>query len=125
MRINKFTCSICKKKKEYKSDSTTGYDVNDKNQKVCYECCAIGDKVKMILTGKIVLYLTVKFNGESKITNWPGSLIFNQPQISIGRHNWGLTRYDIWFVFNGFQWHGVRYGDNTQLCYCKQTKVVA
>ena len=123
-KVKSFVCDICGQYKQNDSDITTGYGTNNKDQIVCYECCAKQDRTDMRENGRITLYLTIKFNGKSKISNWPGSLVFNQPHIRIGRHNWGLTRYDVWFVFNGFWWWGVRYGDNTQLCHCKQTKQV-
>ena len=125
MKTNKFTCDICKQTKEFKSNHTAGYGINDKEQKVCYACCANEDRAKMKETGKAVLYLCTNKQGDYIVTNWPDSLSFKCYHYSIGSHNWGLKRYDVWFDFEGRTWHGVTYGDNTQLCHCKQTKQVA
>ena len=121
-KVKSFVCDICGQHKQNDSDITTGYGTNSKGQIVCYDCCAEEDKKYMRENGRITLYLTVKFNGESKISNWPGSLVFNKPHIKTGRHNIAGIRYDCWFVFEGTWWWGVRYGDNTQLCHCKKTK---
>ena len=69
--------------------------------------------------GRIMLYLS---NGE--VMNWPGTLRF-PAHVRKGRHNIAGSRYDVWFAGpDGFQWHGVQYGDNTQICHCKRTKQV-
>lgn len=118
-RVNKFTCDICKKEIEYTSDITTGYGTNKDGQKCCYACCAEADKQYMKENGKICLYLTKK-DGHYFVGNWPDSLSFSVYHIRIGRHNIAGKRYDVWFNFDGKTWHGVTYGDNTQICYCKK-----
>jgi hypothetical protein len=108
------------------SDFTRGYGTNDKGERHCYACCAERDKKQMREAGKIALYLTTKQDtggnyGDAKITNWPGSLEF-KGRYHKGRHNIAGSRYDVWFTFEGTNWHGVTYGDNTQICHCKRTK---
>lgn len=107
------------------------YGLRGNDEKICYKCCAELDKEYMRKNGKITLYLTCeqvkrtrprKCRGE--VTNWPGSLRFSCHTRS-GRHNIVGNRYDCWFVFEGYEWHGVTYGDNTQICHCKKTKVKA
>lgn len=117
------TCEICSKE-IIGNGFLTGYGVNEAGDKICYECCGVLDRQDMIATGKAVLYLTVtKKNNFFKgyVSNWPGTLKINV-QGKIGRHNIAGIRYDCWFRFNGRNWHGVTYGDNTQLCHCKQLK---
>ena len=97
-----------------------GYD-NDSKAIVCYECCAIKDENYMKEHGKIIMYLTGKDN-KKEVTNWPGSLRIVVRYSKEGKHNIARVRQDVWFDFDGFLWHGVQYGDNTQLCYCRKTK---
>jgi len=75
-------------------------------------------------TGRAMLYDTGGINGDKgEITNWPGTLRFNVLWRKTGRHNWGLTRHDVWFIGpEGQAWWGVRYGDNTQIVHCKRIK---
>ena len=121
-------------------EHTTGYGIDRNEKKHCYACCAENDRKEMIETGRATLYLTGgigvykdKFGANKrevsaekypgKITNWPGSLEFPLFHIALGRHNIARYRYDVWFTGpDGKQWHGVTYGDNTQLCHCKRVK---
>ncbi len=68
--------------------------------------------------GRIVLYA-----GEGKLTNWPGTLTIPLPMGStrVGRHNVARVRVDYWFTFEGETWHGVRFGDSTDLVHCKRS----
>lgn len=91
---------------------------------------------EMISSGKAVLYYTdfnlgpkeslgsdSRVHGE--VTNWYGTFkipIYCRPKI--GRHNFAGVRYDIWFGFAGSDWHGVVYGNNTQLCHIRRIKDV-
>lgn len=134
-RVYAFICDICGNRYENKppynqtSRLTSGYGTNQQGQIVCYPCCAKQDKADMVRNGKIVLYLTHETEQKPNVkqlrhfvSNWPGSLKIHVRHIKIGRHNIAGRRYDVWFVFDGFWWWGVTYGDNTQLCHCKQTK---
>ena len=113
-----FECSKCGKTKVSFSTFTTGYGVDrSTNKPVCYACCAEDDKKQMREKGKIMLYLS-----GDKVTNWPGSLSFPVQYQTKGRHNIASTRYDVWFNFEGKVWHGVQYGDMTQIVHCAATK---
>ena len=123
------------------SDITTGYGEDDSGKTYCYACCADRDREAMVKNGRITLYLS--FNPDNQrgeiqkpgyrpcgsrhvdtwqVSNWPGSLKFNA-YVTIGRHNIDGKRYDAYFNGpDGFRWHGVQYGDNTQLIHCKRTK---
>lgn len=63
-----------------------------------------------------------------RVTNWPGSLTLPVYYMRVGSHNMANCRYDVWFeVANPDtnqleRWHGVCYGDNTQICHCTRTK---
>jgi len=120
-------CDNCKKEIVIKKDSiSTGYGINAKGEKHCYECCAKEDIKNMDKEGKYILYLTIVNNGTSnyaKITNWPSSLVFDYLSYTTGGHNWGLKRYDVWFTdHRSYEWHGYTIGDNTQICHCKRSK---
>jgi len=95
----------------------------------------------MIQTGRILLYLSLKpdvkreaipvscarhpIASEHTLTNWPGTLRFDPHYIKKGRHNIAGTRYDVWFPGpDGHIWHGINYGENTQITHCKRTKQV-
>lgn len=100
-----------------------GYGCDDLGRRHCYVCCADHDQAYMRKTGKITLYLTTFDNGSlGRITNWPGSLEFRTAYVRRGRHNIAGRRYDAWFWFEGAHWHGVQYGDNTQIMHCRRTK---
>lgn len=100
---------------------TTGYGRDKDGNRHCYECCAKNDREAMIRDGRATLYLTDK-----GITNWPGSLRFRHGPIREGRHNIAGSRYDTWFAGpDGFTWHAVQYGENTQICHCKRTRETA
>lgn len=83
--------------------------------------------------GKIALYLVpisakdreegkAPYSAKYKVTNWPGHIFAWVRHCNKGRHNIAGTRIDVWFPFEGFMWHGVQYGENTQIVYCKRTK---
>ena len=100
------------------SEFTRGYGTTADGKRHCYTCCADQDRSAMVRDGKIVLYLT-----EKGVTNWPGSLVFPVVHKRKGRHNMAGTRYDVWFTGpEGRNWHGVQYGENTQLCHCRRVK---
>lgn len=110
-----------------KSDCTTGYGINKHKEKICFECCGIMDEKQMIEDGKITLYLTHDLKmkdkwGNATISNWPGTLKF-LGRVKRGHHNIAHNRYDVWFYGpDGKEWHGVQYGDNTQILDCKRNK---
>jgi hypothetical protein len=94
---------------------------------ICYSCCAEQDKASMIATGKATLYLTRTSHGDDAspiwhVTNWPGSLRY-YASVRKGAHNLARWRYDAWFTGpDNATWHGVTYGDNTEICRCRRTK---
>lgn len=130
-----FICSVCGETKPRPVDSVgTGYGLNRDGAKVCYQCCAVQDMADMDSTGRAMLYLSKVFTSSDgaadpehkryhwEVTNWPGSLRY-RGWAQVGRHNWGLPRYDVWFKDHaGREWHGVTIGDNTELCHCRRLK---
>ncbi len=112
---------------------TTGYGTDEAGFKSCYECCADHDRDSMIVSGKATLYLTehgpyqmvypLDNPKAATVTNWPGTLKFVCGRVHVGRHNIAGKRYDVWFTGpEGATWHGVQYGDNTQIAHCKRVK---
>lgn len=114
-------------------DVTPGaYASNGKGHKVCYQCCAKQDITQMRRDGRITLYLVgmpiVKINRgwvidpSISIVNWPSTLRIAPiaHQVKVGKHNLGGKRFDVWFAFDGFVWHGFCTGDN-QLLHCRKT----
>jgi hypothetical protein len=118
-------CSVCQKEIVREEGSYgIGYGLNKNKEKVCYQCCAEEDKKQMRETGKAVLYLIKNKEGTWEVTNWPGTLRFKAGYIKESRHNIARIRRDTWIVFEGYYWHCIQYGDNSELCYCKKTKEV-
>jgi hypothetical protein len=117
----------------------TGYGYDAQNRVICYACCGARDLAAMLETGRACLYLTCdaptprqrphagSFDyAPYRLTNWPGTLEFKARGARIGRHNFAGRRYDVWFKGpDGHEWHGVTYGDNTQICHVRRTKSVA
>lgn len=121
-------CSKCNKPipEPEKGSCTTGYGEDDKGRPVCYPCCAADDRKHMIEHGRITLYLTSAADGKltkHSVSNWPGSLKFPVYHLRTGDHNMTGKRYDAWFEGpDGHIWHGVQFGDMTQIIHCKRTK---
>ncbi len=131
MTTHEFTCTDCKQHKTHTDEHTTGYATfGGSNAKVCFACCGLRDAAYMAKHGKNTMYLTLKqLPGDNfkswQVTNWPGTLAITVSMRRKGRHNIAGCRYDVWFRFQGRDWHGVQYGDNTQLCRVKRLKVVS
>lgn len=106
-----------------KTDITTGYGTTRDGRKICFACCGEMDRQELINTGKGILYLTTRPNSDiATLSNWPGTLKL-VCHVKRGRHNIARYRYDVWFIGpDGKQWHGVQYGDNTQICHVKRNK---
>ena len=125
---HRFVCSDCGEEKVHVDSMTTGYGVDSAGNKVCFDCCGKRDRAAMIETGRAVLYLTVAGLSAAAplwpvVTNWPGTLKIQVESRSKGRHNLAGCRTDVWFNGpDGCKWHGVTYGDNTQICHCRRLK---
>lgn len=120
-----FHCADCGQDKLISFNGGAGYGIcrDNPDHKICYDCCGKRDRADMIETGKATLYLLRDESGQHNVTNWPGTLRFNNVGIKTGRHNIAGKRYDVWFHGpDGKMWHGVQYGDNTQICHCRRTK---
>lgn len=100
---------------------TTGYGTDPKTDKTyCYACCAKTDRRIMQKNGCYYLYLDID---KKQVTNWPGSLRYDVLHIKTGRHNIAGARYDVWFQDEySSTWHGIQYGDNTQILHCHRLK---
>lgn len=130
-----FHCDRCGLDKTHTrpgSSGGTGYGRRDDGSIACYACCGESDLEYMREHGKIALYLTGKSLPSAsgsvgfipeKIVNWPGSISFDVLSWSLGGHNWGIPRYDVWFKGpDGRVWYGVHMGNWTQIVHCKRTK---
>lgn len=116
-------CTKCNMEINKSDGCGIGYGIDEDGNKVCYACCAVTDIKQMRTTGRITLYL-VKTDRRLAVTNWPDSLSFVVSYCKEGRHNIAGVRYDVWFYLDGQQWHGIQYGNNTQLCHCKRNKII-
>lgn len=114
-------CADCKTLLEPIGHSP-GCGLRSDGSKLCYACCAIVDADQMDKTGKATLYLRGNLLTGQELTNWPGSLRITVFVSKSGKHNMAGCRTDVWFRFNKQFWHGVQYGENTQLCHCKRVK---
>lgn len=102
----------------------TGYGTDKDGKTHCYQCCANLDREQLTRDGAGMLYLSKDDQGW-KVGNWPGTLEFRTGTPRKGRHNIARTRYDVWFRFDGSLWHGVQYGEMTQVCHVKRTREAA
>lgn len=100
-----------------------GYARDGNDNRICYDCCGDLELSAMLRTGRATLYLTKteEKHGASfwYVSNWPGTLR-RSCHVNVGRHNIAGKRYDAWFTLKGQKWHGITYGDNTQICHCKR-----
>lgn len=124
------TCDTCGRPM-HNAGCSTGYGRDDLGRRHCFTCCGETDTAVMRDRGKATLYLVTEGaqsiarnhaprHFSARITNWPGTLDI-PCQVKTGRHNIAGKRYDAWFTGpDGRQWHGVQYGDNTQIIRCKR-----
>lgn len=121
------TCHQCGKTiVKPRNSCTTGYGIDQQGNKVCFACCAVNDKAALLRDGhskSLPLYLSKGEKGWT-VGNWPGSLSFKPFRSSTGNHNIAGKRHDVWFTVPGDSkriWHGVQYGQWTQICHCRRT----
>ena len=114
---------------------TTGYGKDGAGNILCYPCCGEIEKEWIRKKGRTVLYLSeiqaeglppnsrkARYTANFRVTDWPGTLNLPITYFKTWYHNIAHTRIDVWFDFEGQEWHGVQYGENTQLLHCKKTK---
>lgn len=99
----------------------TGYAILPDIGKICYECSAEIEKQFMRDNGHSILYMCEKGTGY-EITDWPGRLKIPVSFWKQSKHNMARIRVDVWFMFEGQVWHGVQYGEFTQLCHVRRTR---
>jgi len=115
------------------SSFTRGYGTNDKGERHCYDCCTDQDLSWMKDKGRIALYLVpvtqqertegkAPYSASYSVTNWLGHIFAFVRRSTKGRHNIARTRIDVWFPHDGYMWHGVQYGEMTQIVHCRRTK---
>ena len=115
----------------------TGYaSRRDSDDRVCLDCCAREEIAWMRSQGKTTLYLsgpaennrrsapgTLRTGDGWKVINWPGTLEFKPTYVKSGSHNIAGRRLDVWINGpDGFVWHGVCYGYDSELCHLRRTK---
>ena len=122
---HEFICRQCNQVKRHESNLTTGYGEDKHGNKICFACCAKLDQGDMLREGRATLYLSKAENDLWRVTNWPGSLEFVVSYPRRGRHNIAGQRYDVWFLGpDNRVWHGVQYGEFTQICHVRRTREV-
>jgi hypothetical protein len=119
-------CDQCHKVVVPQSSSTTGYGINDNGEHICYACC--GENDHRDLYGLPVGKRTILYDCGEALTNWPGTFSVFPHHRKVGRHNIAGKRCDMWFYLDGPQgehfYHGVRYGDETQVVHVRRLKEV-
>jgi hypothetical protein len=127
-----FVCDSCNELMAMPAGSGgTGYGRTSDGRFHCYGCCARQEADYMRRTGKADLYL-VRDTRKARlapyahsgweVTDWPGQFRRPVTRIEHGAHNSARTRTDVWFRFEGQAWHGVQYGENTQIVHCRRIK---
>lgn len=122
--MEKVYCSKCGKECKL-GGIAAGYGViPETDEKVCYSCCGKLDKQQLLKAkpgDKFWFYLAGNMQTGYYVSNWPGSFkIRVYPRK--GHHNIAGVRYDFWFTFGNNAFHGVQYGDNTQVAYIRCLK---
>lgn len=83
----------------------------------CFSCCGVLDARNMAESSRFMLY-----DVGQELTNWPGTFRVPVRRRRKGSHNVARTRHDIWLRYSGHDWHGVRYGEHTQIVHLKRLK---
>lgn len=96
---------------------STGYGIDKDGKKMCYACCAEYDKETLRETGKLTGY----YSG-GVFSNWPGSLKITPYYSRTSKHNWGGIRTDYWLKFEGYNYHGVQIGKNSEVSTIRRIK---
>ena len=102
-----------------------GYGTDKDGNKFCYECCGKHDKQElenMKIGEKTIQYLHKDDENKWWVVNFPSSLKLRIWMVHEGRHNIAGIRRDVWFDFNGNNFHGVQYGNFSELCYIRRVK---
>ena len=130
------SCATCGKELPAKDGHASGYGLDSEGRKHCYQCCAEREKAQILKDGKGMLYLCMvcppRIGGyyyfgwltptEAALTDWGGALSIPIKRVKRGGHNIAHCRYDVWFSWEGREWHGVTVGENTQICHIKAIK---
>lgn len=116
--VHTFFCTKCEKEKTHESDISTGYGTDKDGNKICFDCCGIDDANNLTNLKKGDKYI-LYWDGQN-IINWPSSLKIKPYSVKKGKHNMARTRDDIYFKFNGFNFHAVQYGSNSQIAHIKK-----
>ncbi len=124
--IQVFNCSKCGLLKPVQTSGGTGYGVDRKTDaKTCYACIGEEDQKELenaVIGDKFTHYLTNSNNEGYQVTNWPGSWKTGKLHCRKGRHNIAGCRYDVWFKVGKNYFHGVTFGNMTQICHIKCVK---
>jgi len=127
--MNQKKCADCGKRlPKPPHTGPTGYAVVTATGKhICYACGAKRSMIELRASGhsKILpLCLTISHEVPIEVSNWPGTLRFKVLEFHRGRHNIAGTRIDVRFNGpDGHRWHGVQYGEWTQIVHCRRLKI--
>lgn len=113
-------CSTCNKN-IVPDEIVSGYGQDSGGNVFCYDCCAVKDKEQMLRDRNAVLYLD---DVKHRVSNWPGTLKFDVKAMWVNRHNMDGRITHVRFIGpDNKVWSGKQVGNNSQLCYCKRTKI--
>lgn len=122
--MEKVYCSKCGKGCRPEGFAT-GYGVlPETGDKICYSCCGKLDKQQLLKAkpgDKFWFYLTGNSHSGYYVSNWPGSFKI-RVYPNKGRHNFTGVRYDFWFYLGAHRFHGVQYGNATQIAHIRCLK---
>ena len=120
-----FYCDRCGKSSSLHLDFKARHARLGNGKRVCYNCCGVIDRERMMRDGTAMLYLGREFTRPHGyvVGNWPNTLRFDITDIRMGRHNLCHVRHDVWFIGpDNYLWWGVQYGTHTEIVHCKRTK---
>lgn len=115
-----FTCSECGQTKVHNNGCSTGYGSDpETNAKTCFDCCGLND-AKALKDLKPKEKFCLYWDGK-EVINWPGTLRIKPLHVVKGRHNIARTRETVYFKFEGANFTGIQYGNNSQIIHIKKT----
>lgn len=136
--IKDYTCADCAQVfPEWIHDESIGnYILAPNGSKICHKCTDerekgtlmnlhIGKRVRMYLCGASANSVSTYGNKPDErvyVCGVTGAFKINVSWAKRSRHNIAGWRYDVWFCFQGKNFHAFQCGDMTQLCVVRRLK---
>lgn len=114
-----FQCSMCLYIKPVQTTGGTGYGC-EHGKPVCYACCGVQDRGRLVRDGKGVMYLTSDADGWS-VSNWPGTFKVRCAEPKHFNHPFTRQAVISYFRYAGAMWSAKNIGDS-QIAHVRRLK---